>query len=150
MADKNPGVLRRLFGLIARLYRGFRSVILNLLFITLVVIIGISIFSGDDKVEVPPTAALVLNLTGDLVEEERWTDPVATAINESLGAEEEAPEVLVANVVKVLKSATKDNRIQALVLDLSALGRGSLDKMQRIGQRDQIGQLAQRRKGSHD
>ncbi|MBU2113795.1 MAG: signal peptide peptidase SppA [Gammaproteobacteria bacterium] len=133
MADKNPGVLRRLFGLIARLYRGFRSVILNLLFITLVVIIGISIFSGDDKIEVPPTAALVLNLTGDLVEEERWTDPVATAINESLGAEEEAPEVLVADVVKVLKSATKDNRIQALVLDLSALGRGSLDKMQRIG-----------------
>lgn len=133
MADKNSGVLRRFFGLIARLYRGFRSVILNLLFITLVVIIGISIFSGDDKVEVPPTAALVLNLTGDLVEEKRWTDPVATAINESLGAEEEAPEVLVADVVKVLKSATKDNRIQALVLDLSALGRGSLDKMQRIG-----------------
>ncbi|WP_445767542.1 signal peptide peptidase SppA [Rheinheimera sp.] len=133
MADKNSGVLRRLFGLVARLYRGFRSVILNLLFITLVVIIGISIFSGDDKVEVPPTAALVLNLTGDLVEEKRWTDPVATAINESLGAEEEAPEVLVADVVKVLKSATKDNRIQALVLDLSALGRGSLDKMQRIG-----------------
>lgn len=133
MADKNSGVLRRFFGLIARLYRGFRSVILNLLFITLVVIIGISIFSGDDKVEVPPTAALVLNLTGDLVEEKRWTDPVAAAINESLGAEEEAPEVLVADVVKVLKSATKDNRIQALVLDLSALGRGSLDKMQRIG-----------------
>ena len=133
MADKNSGVLRRLFGLVARLYRGFRSVILNLLFITLVVIIGVSIFSGDDKVEVPPTAALVLNLTGDLVEEKRWTDPVATAINESLGAEEEAPEVLVADVVKVLQAATKDNRIQALVLDLSALGRGSLDKMQRIG-----------------
>ena len=133
MADKNSGVLRRLFGLVARLYRGFRSVILNLLFITLVVIIGVSIFSGDDKVEVPPTAALVLNLTGDLVEEKRWTDPVAEAINESLGAEEEAPEVLVADVVKVLQAATKDNRIQALVLDLSALGRGSLDKMQRIG-----------------
>lgn len=133
MADKNPGAIRRLFRLIARLYRGFRSVILNLLFIAIVVLIGASIFSGDDKAKVPATAALVLNLTGDLVEEKRWTDPIATAINESLGGEEEAPEVLVSDVVKVLQSATKDNRIQALVLDLSALGRGSLDKMLRIG-----------------
>lgn len=133
MVDKNPGLIRRLFRLIAGLYRGFRAVVLNVLFIALVVVIGMSIFSGDDKVEVPPTAALVLNLKGDLVEEKRWTDPVATALNESLGGEEEAPEVLVSDVVKVLQAATKDNRIQALVLDLAALGRGSLDKMQRIG-----------------
>ncbi|GAB2914556.1 signal peptide peptidase SppA [Rheinheimera gaetbuli] len=133
MADKNPGAFRRLFGLIARLYRGFRSVILNLLFIVIVVLIGASIFSGDDKVDVPATAALVLNLNGDLVEEKRWTDPIAAAVNESLGGEEEAPEILVSDVVKVLQSATKDNRIQALVLDLAALGRGSMDKMQRIG-----------------
>ncbi len=133
MADKNPGVIRRLFGLIARLYRGFRSLILNVLFIALTLIIGIAIFSDGDKVKVPPTAALVLNLKGDLVEEKRWTDPIANAINESLGAEEEAPEVLVSDVVAVLQAASKDNRIQALVLDLSALGRGSLDKMQLIG-----------------
>ncbi len=133
MADKNPGVIRRLLGLIARLYRGFRSILLNLLFITIVVFIGVALFSGDDKVKVPATAALVLNLTGDLVEEKRWTDPVATAINESLGGQEEAPEVLVRDVVKVLQAAAKDNRIQALVLDLSMLGRGSLDKMQLIG-----------------
>ena len=133
MADKNPGVFRRLFQFIARLYRGFRSIILNLLFIAVVVLIGVSVFSGDDKAKVPATAALLLNLNGDLVEEKRWTDPIATAINESLGGEEEAPEVLVSDVVKVLQAATKDNRIQALVLDLSALGRGSLDKMQRIG-----------------
>ena len=133
MAEKNPGVIRRLFGLIARVYRGFRSLILNALFLLVVVLIGASIFSGDDKVEVPATAALVLNLTGDLVEEKRWTDPIAAAVNESLGAEEEQPEVLVSDVVKVLQAATKDNRIQALVLDLAAMGRGSLDKMQRIG-----------------
>lgn len=133
MTNKNPGPIRRLFSAIGRLYRGFRSVILNLLFIGLVVVIAMSIFGGDDKVEVPPTAALVLNLTGDLVEEKRWTDPIATAINESLGGQEEAPEVLVSDVVTVIKQASSDNRIQALVLDLSMLGHGSLDKMQRIG-----------------
>jgi protease-4 len=133
MTDKKPGLIRRLFGAIARVYRGFRSVILNLLFICIVVLIAVSIFSGDDKVDVPPTAALVLNLTGDLVEEKRWTDPIATAINESLGGQEDAPEVLVSDVVSVIKNATSDNRIQALVLDLSMLGSGSLDKMQLIG-----------------
>jgi protease-4 len=133
MTDKKPGLIRRLFGAIARVYRGFRSVILNLLFICIVVLIAVSIFSGDDKVDVPPTAALVLNLTGDLVEEKRWTDPIATAINESLGGQEDVPEVLVSDVVSVIKNATSDNRIQALVLDLSMLGSGSLDKMQLIG-----------------
>lgn len=133
MTINNPGIIRRLFQGLAKIYRGFRTFILNLLFIGFVIILGVSIFGGDDKVEVPPTAALILNLTGDLVEEKRWTDPIAEAINESLGAEEEAPEVLVSDVVKVVEKATKDNRIQALVLDLSMLGHGSLDKMQRIG-----------------
>ncbi|SEH88493.1 protease-4 [Rheinheimera pacifica] len=133
MTDKKPGLIRRLFGTIARVYRGFRSVILNLLFICIVALIAVSIFSGDDTIKVPPTAALVLNLTGDLVEEKRWTDPIATAINESLGGQEDAPEVLVSDVVSVIKNATSDNRIQALVLDLSMLGSGSLDKMQLIG-----------------
>jgi protease IV len=133
MTDKNPGLIRRLFSAIGRVYRGFRAIILNLLFIAVVSLIAISIFSGGDKVQVPPTAALVLNLTGDLVEEKRWTDPIATAINESLGGQEDAPEVLVSDVVKVVKKATRDNRIQVMVLDLSLLGRGSLDKMQRIG-----------------
>ena len=134
MTEKKSGLIRRLFSAIGRVYRGFRSVILNLLFILVVSLIAVSIFSGDDKVEVPPTAALVLNLTGDLVEEKRWTDPIATAINESLGGQEEAPEVLVSDVVTVINKAANDNRIQAMVLDLSMLGRGSLDKMQRIGE----------------
>lgn len=133
MTEKNSGPIRRLFSALGRIYRGFRAVILNLLFIAVVAVIAISLFSGDDKVEVPPTAALVLNLTGDLVEEKRWTDPIATAVNESLGGQEEAPEVLVSDVVTVVRKATSDNRIQALVLDLSMLGHGSLDKMQRIG-----------------
>ncbi|MBZ9611028.1 signal peptide peptidase SppA [Rheinheimera maricola] len=133
MTEKKSGLIRRLFSAIGRVYRGFRSVILNLLFICIVVLIAVSVFSGDDKVEVPPTAALILNLTGDLVEEKRWTDPVATAINESLGGQEEAPEVLVSDVVKVINKASTDNRIQTMVLDLSMLGGGSLDKMQRIG-----------------
>ncbi|MEH8020825.1 MULTISPECIES: signal peptide peptidase SppA [Rheinheimera] len=133
MTNTNPGTIRRLFSAIARVYRGFRSVILNLLFIIIVTSIGIAMFSGDDKVKVPATAALVLNLSGDLVEEKRWIDPISAAINESVGGQEEAPEVLVNDVIKVIKNAANDNRVQAMVLELSSLRSGSLDKMQQIG-----------------
>lgn len=133
MSDKKSGPIRRLFSGIARIYRGFRAIVLNLLFIFIVTIIAVSMFSGEGEVEVPPTAALVLNLTGDLVEEKRWTDPIAEAVNQSLGGQEEEPEVLVSDVIAVVKHATTDNRIQAMVLDLSMLGRGSVDKMKRIG-----------------
>jgi protease IV len=133
MAEKKPGIFRRLFRSIASIYRGFRSVVLNIIFIAIVVIIGIAIFSDKDKVVIPDTAALVLNLTGDLVEEKRWTDPIAAAVNESLGGQEDAPEILVRDVVKVIKHASTDNRIQTMVLDLSALGNASMDKLQAVG-----------------
>lgn len=134
MAEKKPGIFRRLFRAIASIYRGFRSVVLNIIFIAIVVVIGVAIFSDNDKVVIPDTAALVLNLTGDLVEEKRWTDPIAAAVNESLGGQEEAPEILVRDVVKVIKHASTDNRIQTMVLDLSALGNASMDKLQTVGE----------------
>ncbi|WNO61142.1 signal peptide peptidase SppA [Rheinheimera sp. MMS21-TC3] len=133
MAEKKPGLLRRLFRPIARIYRGFRSIVLNILFIVIVIGIGVAIFSDKESVQVPATSALILNLTGDLVEEKRWTDPISAAITESLGGQEEAPELLVRDVVKVIKHAATDNRIQTMVLDLSSLGSGSMDKLKTVG-----------------
>lgn len=133
MAEKKPGLLRRLFRPIAGIYRGFRSIVLNILFIVIVISIGAAIFSDKESVDVPATSALILNLTGDLVEEKRWTDPIAAAITESLGGQEEAPELLVRDVVKVIKHAATDNRIQTMVLDLSSLGGGSMDKLKTVG-----------------
>mgnify|MGYP003634842451 FL=1 len=133
MSEPRKGPLRRFFGAIWRVYKGFRATILNLLFIFIVAIVLIAMFSGEDEVKIADTAALVLNLNGDLVEELRWVDPVSAAVNDSLGGGEESPEVLVSDVVKVIETATTDNRIQAMVLDLSGLRSASLDKMQRVG-----------------
>ncbi len=133
MSAANPGLVRRFFGGIWRGYKVFRSLILNTLFILIVLVVLISIFSSKDKVQVPPTAALLLNLQGDLVEEKRFVDPFTTLLNESLGAQPETPEVLVSDVIRVVQQATTDDRIQAMVLDLSRLGRASLDKLQAVG-----------------
>lgn len=133
MSEKKKGLIRRFFGAIWSVYKGFRATVLNIIFIALVLVIGSAIFSGDDKVAVADTAALYLNLRGDLVEEKRYVDPFSAIVNESLGGQEEQPEVLVADVVKVINHAATDNRIQAMVLDMSGLGSGSLDKLQAVG-----------------
>ncbi|MGI5309605.1 signal peptide peptidase SppA [Rheinheimera sp. WS51] len=133
MTEKKPGLIRRILRPFVNIYRGFKRVVLNLLFIFIVIIIGIALFSDNNKVEVPATSALVLNLTGSLVEEKRWVDPIAAAVNESLSGQEEAPELLVRNVVDVIKHATTDNRIQTMVLDLSSFNGGSIDKLQTVG-----------------
>lgn len=76
MSEKKPGILRRFFGGIWRAISLLRHITFNLIFALVFIFILISIFSGDDKVEVPESAALVLNLSGDLVEEKRYVDPV--------------------------------------------------------------------------
>ncbi|MEE2023674.1 signal peptide peptidase SppA [Alkalimonas mucilaginosa] len=133
MSATNPGIVRRFFGGIWHGYKVFRSIILNTLFILIVLILLISIFSGKDKVQVPATSALVLNLQGDIVEEKRFVDPFSTIVNESLGGQSDPAEILLSDVLQVIQHATKDDRIHAMVLDLSGLGRASLDKLQAIG-----------------
>lgn len=133
MSLERPGLLRRFFGAVLRVFKTVRNLVLNLIF--LVIFVGfISVLLSDgEEVSVPETAALVLNLKGDLVEELRFVDPVEAMVNEAAGGSEESPEILVRDVVKVIEGATKDNKIKAIVLELSNLGRGSLDKLQTVG-----------------
>lgn len=133
MTEKKKGLIRRFFGAIWSVYRGFRATVLNIIFILFVILIGSAIFSGGDKVEIADTSALYLNLRGDLVEEKRFVDPISAALNESVGGQQEQPEVLVSDIVKVINHAATDNRIQAMVMDLSGMGGASLDKLQAVG-----------------
>jgi len=135
MSEQNPGLIRMTGRGIWRVFVFVRNSVLNLLFLLLFIafLIGIA-GSGKDKVEVPAGSALVLNLQGLLVEEKTWVDPFSQAMNEASGSGGEVPEVLVRDVVKVIEAAAKDDKIKAMVLALSELEGGSLDKLKRIGQ----------------
>lgn len=133
MTEKKKGIIRRFFGAIWAVYKGFRSTVLNVIFILIMVTLVAAIFSGDKAVNLANTSALYLNLRGDLVEEKRFVDPIEAALNESFAGQEDQPEILVSDLVKVINHAAKDNRIQAMVLDLSNLGGASLDKLQTVG-----------------
>lgn len=133
MSAAKPGLLRRFFGSLGTGFKFIRNLVLNVLFLVLFVGFISVLLSDDDKVTVPETAALVLSIKGNLVEEKRWVDPVEAAINESAGGAEPEHEVLVRDVVKVIEHAAKDNKIKVMVLDLADLGSASQDKLKTIG-----------------
>lgn len=133
MSLERPGLIRRFFSAVLKVFKTVRNLVLNLIFLIIFVGFISVLLSEDEQVEVPDTAALVLNLKGDLVEELRFVDPVDAMMNEAAGGSEETPEILVRDVVKVLEHATKDDKIKVIVLELSSLGSGSLDKLQTVG-----------------
>ncbi|OGO74672.1 MAG: signal peptide peptidase SppA, partial [Chromatiales bacterium RIFOXYA1_FULL_46_5] len=133
MSEKKPGILRRFFGGIWRAISLVRHITFNLIFAILFIFILVSIFSSDDKVEIPESAALILNLSGDLVEEKRYVDPLDQVLNQGMGSEEEEPEILLTDLLKTIQAAKADERIKAIVLDLSSFGSGSMDKLTMVG-----------------
>lgn len=133
MSEQKPGFIRRLLHSVWQGFRFIRNFVLNFVFVLLFVGFIAVLISDKEQVEVNDKTALVLNLKGDLVEEKQWVDPVEQAINESTGSEDERPEILVRDLVKVINEAAKDDRIKVMVLALSDLGSGSLDKLQQVG-----------------
>lgn len=81
---------------------------------------------------VPSTAALVLDPTGELVEQLAGS-PLDRALAE-LNRDEE-PQTLVRDLTDSLDRAIADERIQAVVLNLDGLQSGGLASLQAIGER---------------
>lgn len=133
MSEQKPGVIGSFFRFIYQAFRFVRNTVLNLLFLILLTIFVVAIMQEEEHVTLTEKSALVLNINGALVEEKTWVDPLSKAINQGTGSAEEDPEVLVRDVVKVVREATKDPRILAMVLRLDDMSSGSMDKLQAIG-----------------
>ncbi|MGV6801592.1 MAG: signal peptide peptidase SppA [bacterium] len=76
--------------------------------------------SANAALAVPDGAALVINPAGILVEEAAEIDPFEEALMEAYGQSRQS-EVEVHSIVKAIRAAADDDRIQALVLDLGNL-----------------------------
>src|SRR5690606_2530639 len=96
-----------------------------LLFVFLILLVALS-----PKVPpIPATAALVVAPQGYFVEQLSG-DPLERAIAEVYGRER--PETLVRDVVDAIEAAKTDQRIQVLVLDLSAMAGGGIAKLEEV------------------
>ncbi len=118
----------RIFSMLWSGIDGVRKV-LHLIILLFIFSIVISAVSSQAPM-IPAKAVLVIRPTGNLVEQLAG-DPYDRALQELLG--EESPQTLVQDVIDGLDYAKDDSRIKAVVLDLTAMPRGGLSKLQRIG-----------------
>ena len=101
----------------------------NILFLVLVVIILVAIFS-DDSVTIQSDTALVINPSGVIVEQKQLVDPIAGFLS---GYETEETETALRDITEAIESAATDSRISALVLALDRLQGAGLSKLEDIG-----------------
>ncbi len=102
-----------------------RRTFVNLLFVALVILVVVMLFSDDDP-EIADSTALVVSPNGRLVEQ-LTGQSVERMLNEARGAV--TPETLVKDVVDAVEAAKDDDRIQALVLDLNAFAGARMTKL---------------------
>lgn len=110
-----------------------RKLFFNLIFLTILIAIIVAIASSESPVLVKDDSALLLQLDGNLVIEKEHVDPFAEFMQDAFNEKPDNPEILVRDVVKVIENAKADSRIKAMILDLSGLKGGGLDKMRTIG-----------------
>ena len=105
-----------------------RRIFVNLLFVALVVVLLFILFSSDEP-DIADTTALVIAPRGQLVEQ-LTGQSIERMVDEARGAV--PPETLLKDVVDAIEAGKDDDRVQALVLDLSAFGGARLTKLQDV------------------
>ena len=106
--------------LLQRIGRGLtrtRNFVMNGLFLLVIVLVVVALFSSADGLSVPDDAALVLDPEGALVEE-TW---VANPLQDWWSAGNSEPKANVNDLVRAVELAAEDERIKAIVLDLDNL-----------------------------
>ena len=131
---EEKGIFTRIFSGLFNVINTTRRIILNLLFFTLLLIFFVAISSDKESVEIKQGSALVLDLYGDIVEQKNEIDPMEAFINEALEQNNEAPEVLLSDILSVIKHAKNDERISTLVLDLKDMQGSGITKLKYIAQ----------------
>ena len=128
MTDPQPGVLRRTVGGFLRAVDAARRLVVNVLFVLIVVVLGIALFTST-HLRLADNTALVLALKGDLVEQ--YTGSAREAgLAEALGGVER--ETQLRDVIAVLDAAGRDPKIVRAVLILDDLGSAGMAKLDEV------------------
>ena len=128
MTERKPGPVRRFFGAIWDAINFARRLVLNLIFLSIVLIFLIALSAKAPVVE--PRTALVLELKGELVEQYR-TDAGSRALERMLG--NKASEIQLRDVLEVIRRAGADANIERIVLMTDELRGAGLASLTEIG-----------------
>ncbi|KFL37501.1 signal peptide peptidase SppA [Arenimonas donghaensis] len=113
MSDSKPGPIRRFLGGIWNTLNFTRRLVFNLLFVAVLVFFIVVLFSGPGIKPVAQKSALVLNLSGTLVEQ-YGAHPVDRVLNQAMG--QGRAEVQLRDILRAIELAKDDKRIDRIVL----------------------------------
>ena len=119
------------FRTIWKLINFARKFILNLIFLLIVGAIIFAFSGNDDNTEKPEASALVLNLSGPIVEQKNYDNPLDSVISDVMGQPPVEQNVLF-DIVEAIRTATTDSSITGLVLNLKNMPETSLTKLRYI------------------
>ncbi|WP_154140301.1 signal peptide peptidase SppA [Photobacterium damselae] len=109
-----------------------RQLVLNLIFLILVGALFFAFYQGDKDTETQPQpGALVLDLSGPIVEQKDPVNPVDSLLSEAMSKEPQQENVLF-DIVEAIRAASGDNDIKGLVLNLQNMPETSLTKLRYI------------------
>lgn len=109
-----------------------RQLVLNLIFLILVGALFFAFYQGNKDTETQPQpGALVLDLSGPIVEQKDPVNPVDSLLSEAMGKEPQQENVLF-DIVEAIRAASGDNDIKGLVLNLQNMPETSLTKLRYI------------------
>ncbi|QAA00076.1 signal peptide peptidase SppA [Pseudoalteromonas sp. R3] len=109
-----------------------RRLVLNFLFFFLIIAAVLAALPTEKEPQIAQNSVLRLNLSGKLVEQLTYVDPVDAAMGDIFGKQDMPKEMLVDDVVDTINIAANDARIKALYLDLRHMHYAHLDKLRDI------------------
>ncbi len=124
-----PGMVRRTFTKIGRIFDTLRAFVGNLIFLILLLVVLVLLFSDDNIVEVPEGGALVLDIQGSVVEEFTQQEPFAAL----MGGNDIASETRLRDILLALEKVRQDDRINTVVLSLGDMTYASTAHSATIG-----------------
>ncbi len=118
-----------------KIFTVIRNGIFNL-FLIFLLVIGIGAFIGSKSSDEPIVATdsgLLLTISGNVVEENKETDPFGDILNEAMGIENPYREVLLQDILDSIHYAAADENITYLLLDLKEMSGVGLPQLATIG-----------------
>ncbi len=131
--------MKKIFKFIGMIFKGIwklitfvRLALVNLLFLLSIAIIYFVYFHSDTaQPTVPQESALVLNLSGPIVEQSRYINPMDSVTGSLLGKDLPKENVLF-DIVETIRYAKDDDNVTGIVLALKELPETNLTKLRYI------------------
>ncbi|GAB1259300.1 signal peptide peptidase SppA [Aurantivibrio plasticivorans] len=129
MSDARPGLVKQIFSGIGKTISWTRVIVINSVFLILLIVIASSLF-GPGLKPLPERAPLKINISGFLVDQKSYIDPITQLMGQGQGP----AETLVRDVTRSIHAATNDPRVSKLIIDLQYFAGGGISKLEEIGQ----------------